>query len=529
MAITRSIEKKDNLELVNIVLDYIRGHSIEEVSLRLKEQCTKFNIACKDRYQTINKDDDDDNKYKHGLDKILDELSVGGSQLHLTSLEYAKKEGMINCYVWDENTLVYLQPGQPDASITLKDRAYFVKTIDALALKKRLSDKILTLHLFYKQIDDLITKNSDTPHIPHTTDKDQIHHYKSCHNLYDVLKTLEITHPRLSVLIDKIDETTPARNWWVYLLVAAGLTATTGIVFYLKENFSLVTAWYERTLPIVVRWLNNTVYLLSKTPLIGILFLGIPLIKSWYQGIVDGSIRDSNKLVKLLFKTAVNTLPIIGYVLCYLAAGAMTVPAVALFITGAVIDVIETLYTVIHDEIKRYLNPLAPATEYHSASTKICSDNAHERNLYIFLVKFSATLLATASVVVWCVFPPSLVIALTCLIFSCLVDLAKHSLITNLTNNYANALQSDLKDICDRYSSQHHTEADVENMLLKQQNMQLEQQNQQLTSEINVIRGIRAEDHTKWMSFFHNHSSNHAAVAGLGNGLDDNNSGIVYN
>ena len=83
MPLQRQIKEADNLVLVKIILDYLRGHSTEEITLRLKEQCIKFDIACKTRYQTVEKSTHTPAVYDDYVDQILDALSIGGAPLHL--------------------------------------------------------------------------------------------------------------------------------------------------------------------------------------------------------------------------------------------------------------------------------------------------------------------------------------------------------------------------------------------------------------------------------------------------------------
>ena len=526
MSNKRQANTADDLALVNIVLDYTRGHSLEEITLRLKEQCLKFNMACKARYQAI-KHGDKRNLFDEGVNKILDELAVGGSQLHIMTVNQARIEEKFNCYVWDESTssLTYLQYKKDDVSIALRDNAPLVRFIDILK-------KPRSLHLNARQIEQLITSNHSLNHLPqHTAQPSEINDYKSCQNLYDVLKTLEKKHPHLTVLIEKINDARPPRNWWLYLLFATGMTAITGFMIYLKENFDVVRAWYERTLPIVSRLLNNTVYLLSKTPLIGVISHGLPLIWSWYQAIKDGSITEAKKIIQLSFQTIEHTLPIVGYLLCYLAAGVMTGPAVALFITGATIEILASLYDLIYHQVEPWFNPLAPATEYHSAKAMTYANNARERNLYTSLIKIVSNLLTTASIVVWCLFPPSLTVALICMLFSTLVNMTKASLVSRIQTNSANALQADLKDISDQYNVSHHTEESIEILELRQKIDVVNNENCQLKAQIKTYKDIVSSGLTikNRMGFFGTPATNDSA-ANDSLGLDnDNNSETSYN
>ncbi len=523
MPTVRQIKRSDDSALVDIIQDYIRGHSIDEVALRLKEQCDKFDIACKSRYQAIKRTDAD---YNLWLDTILDELSIGGAQLHLMTVATARNRGYYHCYVWNDHELVYLQSQDTQITVPLREKSILTKAITVLSQTKTTK----TLHLFAEQIDELITSNSTNKHIPNTTDRNFIERCKSSKNLYGALKKLKLKHPRLSTLLNIIDEAKPTQTWWMYLLLAAGLTALTGFVYYLIENFAQVRTWIDRILPIVSNWFQNTINLLKKTPIIGIVSNAVVLLNAWYQAIMDDSITDTNQLITLTFKTAEHSLPIAGYVLCYLAAGTMTIPAVSMFIASAVFDVVESLYMLIYHQVGQYFNPLPPASEYHSATAKACADNTRQRNLYLSLVTIAANLITTAAVVIWCIFPPSLIIALPCVLVSILIGFTKNSLVSHLKDSYAHSLQSDLKDIGDQYRLSTHTKKDIETLELRQEILELKQRNLVLTTERDTIQVIREADQQKWMRFFPNNPASSAANSPLNQELgDDNEDNFSYN
>jgi len=453
MSNNKEITREDKLALIKIIMDYLRGEKIGRIKSRLKEQLDEYKIACKDCYERI-QPSKDDGDYDKGINEILDELSIGGRQLHLMSTKKAKTLDYFNCYVWDGQKLEYISSDGESNDVKLADYKLFEDGIKTLIPTHK---KIPTFHLFASQINELITLNLADGQLALHTDQNY-NDYVTSRSLYDALKKLSIQHPHLTHLIKLIDETKPDYNWPLYFIFAAGLTAGSGIFWYVKENIGLVKAWYERSLPIISRLLGDTVYLLRNTPLIGVLFNAVPLTYLWSQAIVDGSILSSKGLIKLGFKTAEFGLPIIGYVLCYLAAGAMTVPALAVFITGALLNVVETLYTLICNELDRIKNPLAPSSDYYSEKDNLCADNFKKRSRFVFMVNFVANLLLAASVVVWCVFPPSLMIALPCMTFAWLVGKAKTSLLAKTGKENADALQEKLLDIYkNKYTPPLHT------------------------------------------------------------------------
>ncbi len=439
------IDEADDKALVQIVLDYLHGDELEEIKHKLKTQCTKYGIACKVRFQGIRATRDKNEDYANCITDMLNELSVGGSELHFLPIDRAKRALSINCYVWDEenNQLYYINANGVSEILNTTNHALFIDMVNRL----KPANGDITRHLFYKQIKELITTNTANRHVPATTDIEAIQDYQRSQNLYALLKKLKNKHRHLAHLVDLIDDTKPERNWGLYFTLAAFVTAVSGVLFYLKENINSLKAWFDRILPLISQWLNNAINLLRSTPLVGILIHAIPLIQSWYRAITATSRADANKIAKLFFNTLEHTLPIAGYILCYLAAGTMTLPALSLFVIGSAIDVIETLYSVIVDASERHKNPLAPATEYYSATARARADNLYERDRYLFIINFVANIFSTATVLVWCAFPPSLMIALPCVVFGWLVGLAKQSLTSFVKDDFANTLQRELHTI----------------------------------------------------------------------------------
>jgi hypothetical protein len=194
------------------------------------------------------------------------------------------------------------------------------------------------------------------------------------------------------------------------------------------------------------QWINNALHLIRSTPLIGILSHGLPLLNAWYQLLFSNTPTDGNRVITVLFKTIEHALPIVGFILCYIAAGTMTEKALTLFITGAVFEIVHTLYTVLNSEYNRQVNPLAPsvAEDYHSIVANLRADNQYEQGLWTFLIKFFANLISTTLVVIWCVYPPTLAIALSCSAIGALVGQIKSLSLSYLKNHYAEQLQQDI-------------------------------------------------------------------------------------
>lgn len=432
--------------LIKILQNYIQnGEEIEDVKHELKQKCKPHGgVAAYESIQSTTPE------YKAILTELLNALSIGGSQIHFMPANTAKRSGYFNCYVWTGNGLFYIDQykNMSPSLVGPSKIELFAKSMDSLKANQTQS----TLHLNAAQIHQFITLNTESEHIPPTTDLELIESYLDSPNLYIALTRIKRKHRHLEQLVELINDVKPEREWLRYLLPAAAIAALAGAVYYLKEHIDLLKAWFDRTMPIISQWLGQTVHIIRNTPLIGIVSNLIPLIHAWYRMLfVDTPRTDWDPAIKLFFKTIEHSFPIVGYVLCYLAAGSMTVPALTMFVTGAGIEIVHTIYTVIQDQWERRYHPAAPGTEYFSQSHAARADNIYERDLWMSLTKFIANVLATTIVIIWCVYPPSMGIALACVFGAWLVDVVKSATLSRIKTSYADALQASLKAISTAY------------------------------------------------------------------------------
>ncbi|HBI22082.1 MAG TPA: hypothetical protein DDY37_05800 [Legionella sp.] len=418
---------------------------------------------------------------------LLDALSIGGCQIHLMPTTRAERLGYFNCYVWTGNRLVYIDKNKVMSdTIPLKNVELLTTSLDALK-----TDQQSSLHLTAEQINLFITLNTECEHIPPTTDLKLIKTYYESPNLYVALTRIKRKHRHLEQLVELITDVKPERNWARYLTYGAVIAAVASVLYYLKDKIDLLQSWFERTMPLVSQWLGQTVHIMRNTPLFGVVSNGIPLVYAWYRMLfTDSPSTDWDPSIKLFFKTIEHAFPIIGYVLCYMAAGSMTIPAVTMFVAGAGIEIIHSIYTVIRDEQERWDHPTAPGTEYFSKAAAARADNLYERGLQISLTKLLANILTTALVVIWCVYPPSMVIALSCAVGAWVMGLIKSAALTHIKTTYANALQENIKTICTHYQlHQNAPQVGVSNVYvrgLEEENRELKQQRQALQEQLNI-------------------------------------------
>lgn len=485
------IKSTEKAALITIFRDFIKGRSSDEIRLRLKERCSKFGISCESLYRLVNKNDTN-TQFAEAISDILNDLGFGGAPLHLMSVQEAQNENKFNCYIWDESQsqLTYLPYNKAAITIHL-DSHELLEAINEMMRLKTSSDKdsdqnCKTLYLSASLINTLITmKSGHTPENIATFH--EVHEYRSSDNLYEVLIKLENQYPWLSSFIDMVHQAKPPRNWVKYTFLATFIASLTGFGIYLKANFPMVKAWYEKTFPIVSQLFHDTLYLLSKTPLIGVVSSSASLFMAWYRAIRNSYLRNKRKLIILFLKTLEHTLPLVGYLLTYFAGGLLTPAAMILFITGSGIEIVTSIFNLLYYSIKEAYYPLPPATEYFSACSQAWANSKRNENLYGSLIKIAFNLLTTSAVVVWCVFPPSLVIALSCVAFSAIATYCKNMIVTNIKNYYAKVFETERKDLHDYFSPNPRSKSELDNHKLKHQNEALREQNEKLQEKVGQL------------------------------------------
>ena len=106
-----------------LIMQFLRGKPLDEIRPKLKSLSTTMD--CQARYESIalNPRDNIDN----GIHHILNELSIGGAQLHSISLDRAREKGYINCYVLDlhSKTFSYISSTREEQQLVLSNKFDF--------------------------------------------------------------------------------------------------------------------------------------------------------------------------------------------------------------------------------------------------------------------------------------------------------------------------------------------------------------------------------------------------------------------
>lgn len=286
-------------------------------------------------------------------------------------------------------------------------------------------------------------------------DQDKRKMYLDSPNLYVLLKKLEPKYRHLTQLIHLIDEAKPSKSWAKPFLVTALMIAGSAVLLsFKKEYVTRLSLFAKKATVHFLYGLQRTLRLVKNTPLLGLLINGVALLWAWYQAFSDGLGLDHDKASKLFLKIVENTFPIISYLLCFFAGGVMTIPALSLFIIGSAIDAVGELYTFIRHELEQRFEPIPEGDTYYLETARLRVAILRKRDVSMLLINLVATGLITASVVVWCLFPPSWIITVSCVVFGWLVGMFKLLSTAHLKHTYANRMQTELNEVTISYPLQ---------------------------------------------------------------------------
>ena len=279
--------------------------------------------------------------------------------------------------------------------------------------------------------------------------------YIKAPNLYVLLKKLQPTYRHLAHLIQLIDETKPPKSWAKPFFFTAVIIAGISLLLWFKAEYvERLSLFAKKAMVDLLYGLQKALRLVRNTPLLGLLVNGSALIWAWYRVFSDGLGLDHDKVSVLFLKTVENVFPIVGYLLCFFAGGVMTVPALSLFVVGSATDAVEGLYSFVKHELEQWFDPIPDGDTYYLKTARKRVEMLRERDLSLLAINLAATVLITASVVVWCLFPPSWIITIACVVCGWLVGMSKGFATTHLTQKYANQLQRNLKEITADYSDE---------------------------------------------------------------------------
>jgi hypothetical protein len=250
------------------------------------------------------------------------------------------------------------------------------------------------------------------------------------------------------------------------LIVEQALEHTAPSLF--ERGFDRLT---HHIFPIVKNFLGKTFSVLKNIPLLLVLWtvFQIPwqIGKTWFN---DDFKAPWKRFQKFMASILPPILSITAYGICYMANGVFTFPAVAFFVAASFVDVIDnaiTLYLLSQKQQERntpntrpektasdrlnktQLKALIQALKEQRVEDQIAlrQQERYDRTWRTAPVKFVAAIFITITVALWCYFPPSFFVMLSCVAFISLVGFTKNARLAKIHTDSTEQLQLDLRTL----------------------------------------------------------------------------------
>jgi len=283
--------------------------------------------------------------------------------------------------------------------------------------------------------------------------------YRDAMNLFELLTHLHqdgYGHGHLGFLLRLINDTKYHHHLGLKRAVASSIIImSTAAFFYIYPQYFQQTRRFIATiLPrILLDWIKKTFSILRNITFIGMGYSIITFLLFLYQTFYHGFSNLNQKLTAVFFKSSATSLSLAGYILCFLAAGVATPLTGVLFISAAGVDVIESLVSYFMIRLKPLFKPNPNDSTWNELADRARQINQREQALKSMWVKLGGALLVTGLVAVWCFFPPSLILTLTCMASITVVGLIKAAMLSSIESGYTEKLQKKLQSVAESYIS----------------------------------------------------------------------------
>lgn len=282
--------------------------------------------------------------------------------------------------------------------------------------------------------------------------KAQYKNYVAIDRLYPLLAQLQLDghgHNHLDYLLKLINEARYKRSWHIPVAILTFMSTLLGGLIYLNPSVARsIETLYSRIAPYLLNWLDKTFSLLRNLPLLGMTYSLGKLLSNLYKTLFHGATNTHQKLTTLTFQVFSGGLSLAGYVLSYLAAGVATPLAGMLFVSSALVDIVESWY--IYYSIQNKPRPPTPTINtFESRANELCLRNQKEHASNTVWINVGAALFIAGAIAVWCFAPPSLPLILGCVLFISAISYIKSASLDLLNARYAKELQLHIKAIRD--------------------------------------------------------------------------------
>jgi len=269
-------------------------------------------------------------------------------------------------------------------------------------------------------------------------------------NIYELLLALckHSQYEHVHYLVKLINKARPQRNLTLPLLFAALGTGILGIFFAINQKYLIAIGhWLLKAVPKVIFWLGKTFSMVRNIPLLGLVYKSLALLYNWYEVFSTATITRRAMFSQLFFQTVAASLSITAYILAFLADGFGGIPSAALFILSACTDIFQSLYNW-HKRNKAWKKhpALKDDDSWETQAEYYRAQSLNNKDAKTIGINILAAILTATAVGIWCAFPGSLAITITCVGFMMLISFTARSMLSGIQKSAARKLQSTLKD-----------------------------------------------------------------------------------
>ena len=297
--------------------------------------------------------------------------------------------------------------------------------------------------------------------------------YTIDNDFFELLTQLHLDgyrHNHLSYLIKLIELAKYPRSWHIQVAIITFFTTALGLICYISPAFAeMLETQFFRITPFIFHWLEKTFSILRNLPLVGMTYAAVKLISTIYKTIFHGSTNISQKLTTLSFQLFSGGFSLAAYVLSYFAAGVATPLAGAFFVSSAVVDIIESLFT--SYLINKKTTPANLTSQEKSSfeflTNKKCLEIQKEHAKRAVWINTVAAIAIAIAIAIWSFATPSISLILGCVLFMSAVNYVKTSSIEKLDTTYAKKLQANIEDIATRSNMEPSSLSPLEQKALK--------------------------------------------------------------
>ncbi|MDX2345618.1 MAG: hypothetical protein QNK11_01895 [Legionella sp.] len=243
-----------------------------------------------------------------------------------------------------------------------------------------------------------------------------------------------------------IQDIKPTKDWSVPLFFTTFVSASTAIYFYFSpEQLLAFERLVAKTVVMLSELLEATFSILRNIPLVLLIYNAICIPHATYKTIYHDTFRAPQKrLQKWVTNTVPSIFSLVSYALCFAANGVFTPLAVSFFIASSFIAVFNSFFNLFQltklGEAPKHNAPFNEKADYLRQQERL------DRTRSTIKVNLTASVLISAAVLIWGLFPPSLLIMVGSILFINLVGFTKNFVLQRIHSDGAEELQITLME-----------------------------------------------------------------------------------